>query len=176
MIGQAGVPLALFVLVWVLALIGLLVAGPVERRWPRAGLPLRGGVVVCSLAGLALAIYALVGQPGAETAGNAGDPVPASEDSISAGAQLFEANCAACHGADARGGGPQAGSTPVRPPSLVSGHSGEHSDTELFTVISEGLPGGMPAWSDRLSETERWHLVNYLRSLQAAEEGGEHDH
>lgn len=176
MIGQAGVPLILFVLMWLLAIVGLLVAGPVERRWPRAGLPVRGGVVVCSLAGLGLAIYALVGQPGAQTGGDGGNPVAATEESIAAGAQLFEANCAACHGADARGGGPQAGTTPVRPPSLIS-HGDDHSDAELFAVLSDGLPGGMPAWRDLVSETDRWHLVNYIRSLQtpAEEEPDDHD-
>ena len=28
-----------------------------------------------------------------------------------------------------------------------------------------GLPGGMPAWSGTLTETDRWNLVNYLRAI-----------
>jgi hypothetical protein len=37
-------------------------------------------------------------------------------------------------------------------------------DEAVALRISNGLPGGMPAFS-QLSETDRWNLVNYLRSV-----------
>ncbi len=43
-----------------------------------------------------------------------------------------------------------------------SGMSRRHGD--LYYWISNGLPGGMPAFSN-LSEIDRWNLVNYLRSI-----------
>jgi mono/diheme cytochrome c family protein len=84
---------------------------------------------------------------------------------VSAGAALFQANCAACHGADGRGGGPDAGTTQVPPANLQSGHLDSHSDGDVFYWITNGLPGGMPAWGTKLSTTDRWNLVNFLRSI-----------
>ena len=85
--------------------------------------------------------------------------------SVDAGQTLYEANCARCHGVDARGGGVDAGTTQVAPANLRSGHLNLHSDADIYTWISSGLPGGMPAWSGQLSETDRWNLVNFLRSV-----------
>ena len=62
------------------------------------------------------------------------------------------------------GGGPLAGTTQVQPPSLKA-HLQQHTDGDLYYWISNGLPGGMPAWSTSISETDRWNLVNYLRSI-----------
>lgn len=39
-----------------------------------------------------------------------------------------------------------------------------------FTVPF-GMLGAMPAWAERLSEDEIWHVINFLRDLQ--EEGAE---
>ena len=95
---------------------------------------------------------------------NTPNPVPAQVTSVDAGYNLYQANCAACHGVDGNGGGPLAGTTQVQPPSLKA-HLGQHSDGDLFYWITNGLPGGMPAWADKLSEQDRWNLVNYLRSI-----------
>jgi mono/diheme cytochrome c family protein len=92
------------------------------------------------------------------------NPVPNQVTSVDAGYRLYQANCAACHGVDGNGGGPLSGTTSVTPPSLRA-HLAEHTDGDLFYWISEGLPGGMPAWKAELSETDRWNLINYLRSL-----------
>jgi mono/diheme cytochrome c family protein len=78
---------------------------------------------------------------------------------------LYQANCARCHGVDALGGGVDAATTQVTPPNLRSGHLDQHSDADVYLWISDGLPGGMPAWSGTLSETDRWNLVNYLRAI-----------
>jgi mono/diheme cytochrome c family protein len=93
------------------------------------------------------------------------NPVPNTVDSVTKGQELYLANCAACHGVDARGGGPQAGTTQIRPPDLKSGHLNQHTDGDIYYWISNGLQGGMPAWESVLSETDRWNLVNYLRSI-----------
>ncbi len=88
------------------------------------------------------------------------NPVPATEESLAIGAGLFlENNCQVCHGADGRGG-------PLAPDLTV--HIPTREDGFLFGRISEGFPVGsteqlMPAFKDQLTETERWHLVNFLR-------------
>jgi mono/diheme cytochrome c family protein len=39
------------------------------------------------------------------------------------------------------------------------------SDGELFWKISKGITGIMPAGERRMNEEERWHVVNYIRTL-----------
>ncbi len=119
---------------------------------------------LAGIAGLVLVVAAILGpSPGGTSA--LVNPVPNTVTSVDAGAVLYEADCARCHGVDARGGGVDAGTTQITPPNLRSGHLNMHSDGDLFTWISDGLPGGMPAWSSLLSQTQRWNLVNYLRSI-----------
>lgn len=40
------------------------------------------------------------------------------------------------------------------------------SDGELFTVIKKGIaPTMMAPWEGRLTDTEIWNTINYIRSL-----------
>jgi mono/diheme cytochrome c family protein len=133
------------------------------RRAPSAGRVVNWASVVALLVGVALAGINVLTEQTPET--SRVNPVKRTVDSIAAGAGLYQASCAACHGVDAHGGGPLSGTTQIRPPSLVSGHLNQHTDGDIFFWISNGLPGGMPAWASKLSETDRWNLVNYLRSL-----------
>lgn len=96
-------------------------------------------------------------------------PIPRTVDSISIGRDVYLNNCTACHGADARGGGPLADTTPVRAPALTGpgSHLGQHTDGDLHYVIANGLPGGMPAWAGQLTDEQIWHVINFLRDLEA---------
>jgi putative heme-binding domain-containing protein len=76
---------------------------------------------------------------------------------IEAGRTLFANGCAACHGADARGG---------RGPNLrerVFWHPVD--DETLFKAIQKGISGGMPPAN--LPEDQAWQVVAYVRSLTA---------
>jgi mono/diheme cytochrome c family protein len=43
---------------------------------------------------------------------------------------------------------------------------GVHTDAQLYDWITNGFPRSvMPAFSDRLTNEERWHLINYVRTL-----------
>ncbi|MCI0545699.1 MAG: CopD family protein [Candidatus Rokubacteria bacterium] len=96
--------------------------------------------------------------------------VPYQALSIANGFELYRANCAVCHGVDGTGDGPGAVGLPRRPADLTGPHSAQHTAGDLFWWLSHGITaGGMPGFGDRLSEEERWDLVNYLRTLAAAE-------
>jgi mono/diheme cytochrome c family protein len=41
-----------------------------------------------------------------------------------------------------------------------------HPDAQLYDWVTNGFRGSvMPAFKDQLSDEERWHLVNYIRTL-----------
>ncbi|GBD30766.1 hypothetical protein HRbin32_01875 [bacterium HR32] len=93
------------------------------------------------------------------------NPVPPSPESLARGEQLYRAHCQVCHGPHGAGDGPAAAALPTRPADLRV-HVPMHADGHLFLWISSGVPGTpMPAFADRLTEEERWHVVNYLRVL-----------
>jgi len=81
------------------------------------------------------------------------------------GESQFRANCAFCHGLGARGGG--------RGPDL-SRRPKKHgdSDQDLFTTISNGVPGtamppnGATQQGVGMTETEIWQVVTYIRSVE----------
>ncbi|HEX7473996.1 MAG TPA: cytochrome c [Candidatus Limnocylindrales bacterium] len=135
---------------------------PISRRWPRHAWLVSFGRIALAIIGLGLASATLFDTTPDSRLAN---PVPFTVTSVQAGRSLYVANCAACHGVDGRGGGPQAGTTAVRPPSLVSGHLNAHTDGDIYYWITNGLPGGMPVWGQTLTDTERWELVDYLRSV-----------
>ena len=149
-----------------LAIVGAALAlfgRPITRRWPGARAAVIVGRTFTLVAGVALVFISLTSER--TPASGVPNPVPNTVASVARGSDLYQANCARCHGSEARGGGPDAGTTQVPPADLRSGHVNEHTDGDIFYWITNGLEGGMPAWGTRLSETQRWELVNYLRSL-----------
>jgi putative copper export protein/mono/diheme cytochrome c family protein len=85
------------------------------------------------------------------------------------GAKLFVANCAVCHGPDARGDGLAAKSLPVPPADLTAEHLWMHNDGELYWYVAHGFPtpgGGvaMPGFERTLSSEAIWDLIDYLHA------------
>jgi hypothetical protein len=88
---------------------------------------------------------------------------PATPQSIANGAVVFRQSCAMCHGLGARGNGPLAPTLNPRPSDLVV-HVPLHPDADLENWIANGFPGSaMPAFKDKLSDQERWDVLNYLK-------------
>ena len=98
------------------------------------------------------------------------NPVPSSPESIAAGKQKFqEFGCNTCHGANGEGGlSPSITEDQglPGPPDLIDDewlHGG--SDGELFKTITNGVPPFiMGPYKGRLSDTEIWNIINFLRS------------
>lgn len=77
-----------------------------------------------------------------------GAAIPA--ERAAAGAEIYAANCASCHGEDGRG------STELGAPNLTDDiwiYGGDAAS--LFTTVHDGRQGWMPTWEGRLTETER---------------------
>ena len=96
------------------------------------------------------------------------NPIPPNAASIATGETLYQANCVACHGEGGKGDGPVGLTLSPRPADLtVHTAPGVHPDGQLYDWITNGFPGNntMPAWRERLTNEERWHIVNYIRTL-----------
>jgi len=79
-----------------------------------------------------------------------------------AGGVIFRAQCATCHGADAKG------ISSIEAPDLTMMWTQPRmSENRVFTRIQEGVPGSiMPAHN--FPDTEIWMLVSYLGSVAVA--------
>jgi mono/diheme cytochrome c family protein len=77
---------------------------------------------------------------------------------------VIATNCAACHGASGRGDGVAAAALQPKPMDWSSAAVQSDTDGELFWKITNGR-GSMPAWR-QLPETQRWQIVNYIRTLK----------
>lgn len=111
------------------------------------------------------------------------NPVPADETSIARGAQLFATHCQMCHGETGEGNGTvSAFLVKKKPTDLTSDTVQGKSDGSLFLTISNGIfnpnnslfpniqfSGQMPPLNENLNVRERWDVVNYIRTLKAAE-------
>ncbi|MEO8230175.1 MAG: cytochrome c [Chloroflexota bacterium] len=143
----------------------------VRDRRPRWASRARLAAIAAGVPGLILVLAGALSVTGGSSGAPLTNPIPNTVSSVERGGVVYQATCARCHGVDAIGGGPDAGSTQVRPPNLRSGHVNQHTDGQIYEWISNGLPGGMPARASTLSETDRWNLVNYLRSINGQAPG-----
>jgi putative copper resistance protein D len=94
-------------------------------------------------------------------------PVPFDTISIGNGSILFAENCVACHGLQGKGNGVLA-KTFAKPPvdMLTEPHTAKHTAGDFFHWLTFGIPDtGMPVFADKLSEEERWDVVNFLHAM-----------
>jgi mono/diheme cytochrome c family protein len=93
--------------------------------------------------------------------------VPSSQASIDAGAQLYQKYCRFCHGNTGKGDSKTAPKD-MQPSNLtdttwVRGSS----EGEIYWIIQNGAPPKyqMKGLKSKLSDTDTWNLVNFVRSL-----------
>jgi mono/diheme cytochrome c family protein len=111
------------------------------------------------------------------------NPVAADDVSVSRGAQLFSINCSQCHGIDGTGSGTIAAFLVKKKPADLTGEAVQaKSDGSMFMTMSNGVfnaenslfpdvefSGQCPPLNENLSVRERWDVVNYVRTLGAAQ-------
>lgn len=92
------------------------------------------------------------------------NPIAVSESSLSAGQKIYVKRCVACHGKGGNGDGPDAADLGIHPAKLSDPAIQRQTDGALFWKITVGKKP-MPNYGTRLSPTDRWNVINYLRSL-----------
>ena len=119
----------------------------------------------------------LLGLGGAAAFDRAGSVVPAR---VAAGARVYAAECASCHGASLQGQlhwwEPGADGMLPAPPHDASGHTWQHADAQLTELVAHGVasfapPGyrsAMPAYADRLSPAQIADVIAFIKSTWPA--------
>jgi mono/diheme cytochrome c family protein len=92
------------------------------------------------------------------------NPVATNELSIATGQKIYLKRCVACHGKTGNGDGPDAADLGIHPAKLSDPAVRQETDGALFWKISVGKKP-MPNYGTRLSPSDRWNVINYLRSL-----------
>jgi mono/diheme cytochrome c family protein len=137
----------------------------------RERMTLYAASVVVAFIGAVLYARATVAPPLPADMRSLRNPFPPDTASLARGREIYEQNCASCHGENGRGDGPLAASLRPRPADFRVHMAAGHTDGELFTWLSRGVPGtAMPAFEGQLNETDRWHVVNYIRGFAPSSE------
>ena len=89
--------------------------------------------------------------------------------SIANGSALFAENCVACHGTQGKGDGVMAKAFRSRRWTCSPNTQPPTPAGDFFHWLTFGIPDtGMPVFADKLSEEDRWDVVNYLHPCRAA--------
>ncbi len=93
------------------------------------------------------------------------------------GEQLYQNNCAQCHGLRGEGDPNWRQRNPdgtlLPPPHNSTGHTWHHADSLLYQIIHDGgaiyetlgFKSSMPAFGDQLTPEEIWAVITYFKSL-----------
>lgn len=106
----------------------------------------------------------------------------ADDETLALGEQVYQANCASCHGDNGEGQFPNA---PLQadetgkigaPPHTGDGHTWHHDDDLLYRIIRNGGSGSpsmfypMPAFDEQLNEQEIEAVLAYIKTMWTEEQ------
>lgn len=92
--------------------------------------------------------------------------VKADDATIAAGKDIWAQQCKSCHGAKGLGDGAKAEKIEISCGDFSSKDVQSLSDGALYWKITEGRKP-MPSFKEKLSDTERWQVVAFMRTLAA---------
>jgi mono/diheme cytochrome c family protein len=98
------------------------------------------------------------------------NPVAPDAQSIAAGKEIYDKQCAGCHGDTGKGDGAMGSDLNPKPPDLTDAEWKHGStDGELYLVIHDGAKNtGMKAFGKKLTAHQIWDVINYIRSIGPA--------
>jgi mono/diheme cytochrome c family protein len=105
------------------------------------------------------------------------NPYPITKTGLEKGKELYKTYCGICHGDKAGGNGylvRDDGKYPAQPANLLLDTFANGNNGRLYHAIVYGK-NVMGGYTDKLSYEERWQVIHYIRSCQAAEKGAQYD-
>ena len=107
----------------------------------------------------------------------ASDTATVSEAVFERGGELYQANCASCHGADLAGAAdwktPKDDGSYPPPPHDSSGHTWHHPDRVLIEIIRDGSDfpqSRMPPFGDRLADEDIEAILEFIKTSWGPQE------
>lgn len=94
------------------------------------------------------------------------NPVQQTAESIERGRDRYEIYCLVCHGEEGQGDGPVAPAFANLVRNLTDPAQLRNTDGWIYAVIVKGFGAFMPEYGSKISQDDRWHIVNYVRVLQ----------
>ncbi len=95
------------------------------------------------------------------------NPLKGKADAVAAGKKLYTTYCVPCHGNTGKGDGIAAASINPRPADHTSAKVQNQSDGAIYWKLTTGkVP--MASYAKILTSTQRWQLVDYIRTLKKA--------
>ena len=93
----------------------------------------------------------------------------APSESIALGQELYQANCAQCHGPNGQGDGPEAANLASAARDFTDqAFMAETSAASMYAAVVQGIDPVMPAFAQELNDVQVWAITDYLRSLTFA--------
>ena len=93
------------------------------------------------------------------------DPIQPTDDNLTAGMKIYQADCASCHGDVHRPHGALADAFYPRAPQFQE-DAPDMPENQNFYIIEHGIRlSGMPAWKQALSEQEMWQVTAFLSHM-----------
>jgi mono/diheme cytochrome c family protein len=94
------------------------------------------------------------------------NPVDATPASLAAGKEIYIKHCENCHGENGDGKGEKAPELSTAPTDFTDvSRMDRATDGEFYWRITKGRQP-MPAFEDKLTDTERWESVDFIRTFE----------
>ncbi|MFL5815852.1 MAG: c-type cytochrome [Bdellovibrionia bacterium] len=95
-------------------------------------------------------------------------PMPITQALLERGRERYNIYCSPCHDFTGKGNGMIVQRGFIAPPSYHTDRLRDAPDSHFFDVISQGY-GAMYSYGDRISVSDRWAIVAYIRALQLSQ-------
>lgn len=123
------------------------------------------GLFAVIVLGCAALVYGIANWAAEQHAKKMPNPVPATQENLKAGLQIYNDHCVQCHGDKGDGKGQKAAQLSVAPGDFTDAKKMHGvTDGELYWQITKGR-NPMPGYQDKLTPTQRWQAVDYIRAF-----------
>jgi mono/diheme cytochrome c family protein len=93
------------------------------------------------------------------------NPLKGNADATTAGKKIYTTYCVVCHGDKGKGDGIAAAGLNPRPADHTSAKVQSQTDGAIFWKLATGR-APMASYDKTLSRTQRWQVINYMRTLK----------